>query len=72
MAPPPTETQEVPTVEPGECRHVGTRGDDTMVASRNDPTTACASPGLQPWSQDPEGRDPSPPSTRPGAQCLFT
>lgn len=43
-----------------------------MVASRNDPTTACASPGLQPWSRDPEGRDPSPPSTRPGAQCLFT
>lgn len=71
VASPPTETQEVPTVEPEEWRHVGTRSDDTMVASRNVPTTACAFPGLQPRSRDPEGRDPSPPSTRPGAQHLF-
>lgn len=56
------------------ARGVGTaaRGDDTMGASRKVPMTTCApSPGLQPRSRDLR-QGPLPPSTRPGAQCLFT
>lgn len=59
MASPPTEAQEVPTTEPGEWRHVGSRGDDTTEASRNVPITASAPQACSPGAGTPRAATPT-------------